>query len=556
MKRPAKRARDKRVDRQTQKPKAEGPILGLVASPVDRPSLVHYLIVVAIEEEFSAICTEFGPVHPLRKVPSDVHTIHSATATAHDGTPRHVLIQQLDVMGPIQAAAQTASAVTRYLPLNVLLVGICAGIKGKADLGDVVLGDTIFDVSLGRISRTKGQITREVRWKPFQSSPALRDVALKQAKAAWQIRRPQSPPGLHGKAGPKLLSGDVVSGTNVIADAGVAAQSAKPFRNAIAIEMEGGGVATAVRASSNDAGWLLIKGVSDRANKSKNRAAVRKWRQYAATSAAVLAAELIKTHPLHQLHRGPPPKRSRPGPVKLHKGPREEVRATRLSASRTADVEQLKVLMAAMPVEIVEHYLERALLGIIPHRVLSYLPGFSECVNRSTFMVRDEGLNAHVQAFVSSFLPSLEQFGDYFDELPNGRESRLRKGRADTRGETEIIRTQWNSLIVAASISFRSLLTHLQRDWPEVDLHACSQLGRAKMAQEKARSMWAEAREAVESAQVGSDERVLTIDLLDDDEVAAARILERKGQATVSADRRTAMIIIRHSRDVLLGSDD
>lgn len=87
---------------------------------------------------------------------------------------------------------------------------------------------------------------------------------------------------------PRVHSGVIVSGNNVVKNASVRDQLKSEF-NAKAIEMEASGVADAAWFEGKD--YFIVRGICDYSNPDKNKI----WQSYAAAAAAAFTRELIET---------------------------------------------------------------------------------------------------------------------------------------------------------------------------------------------------------------------------------------------------------------------
>ena len=88
--------------------------------------------------------------------------------------------------------------------------------------------------------------------------------------------------------------GPVATGDKVVAVKEVIEQYRNDWPKLIGIEMEAGGVASAAFQSAQQPGFLMIRGVSDRADENKND----KWRHYACHAAAAFAVTLLQKGPV------------------------------------------------------------------------------------------------------------------------------------------------------------------------------------------------------------------------------------------------------------------
>ncbi|MFJ4524769.1 nucleosidase [Streptomyces sp. NPDC088810] len=189
----------------------------------------------------------------------------------------HLAISELGV-GAERAAALTAQLIDWLHPEAVLFVGVAGSLKDDIEIGDVVVGTQVYEIHGGKQTH-KGF---KVRPKALPGSHALEQAARSAARDLPEMRVHFAP----------IATGDVV-----LADSrsDIARHVEEHYNDAGAIEMEGSGAAQAAHLSGQvDA--LVVRGVSDRADRNKRRADAGGSQQRAATHAATVAVELLRKH--------------------------------------------------------------------------------------------------------------------------------------------------------------------------------------------------------------------------------------------------------------------
>ena len=173
------------------------------------------LIVVAVEQERAAVIRDAPPAADLDVIVSGV--------------------------GPVAAATATATALAARSYTVVISAGICGGLSGRADIGDVVVGTASVAADLG--CRTD------------EGFRTLDDMGLAQPSriefscgGAWARRLGTSK--LRVRAG-EVLTLSCMTGTDV----GAKNLSVR-YPDAVAEAMEGFGVAWAAHANGVDAGEI------------------------------------------------------------------------------------------------------------------------------------------------------------------------------------------------------------------------------------------------------------------------------------------------------------
>lgn len=197
------------------------------------------------------------------------------------------------------AAACAARLIEKFRPSYIGMLGICAGVPNKTQLGDVVVADPTWDYGSGKraVDASGSSVFLAA---PFQSAldPALRSLAealihdpqfVRTIKAGWQGDTPIGT--LSARMGP------MASGASVISDSSQTTSVVLQQREALAIEMEAYGVmAAAEYACSPRPRAFVVKSVCDFADSAKSD----DWQRYAAYTSAQFGHGLL-THPSLEL---------------------------------------------------------------------------------------------------------------------------------------------------------------------------------------------------------------------------------------------------------------
>lgn len=227
----------------------------------------------------------FTPAKPV----DDFLFVHEAKVTSGD--------KQLSVaavccprMGMVAAALTTARAIRTLRPRLIVMTGICAGIQGKASLGDVVFVDPAWDWQSGKYLREADDETGRFLLSPHQVGPvpvlrAFADQLRLDKRLMSDIVQaaPDEPPGVL-----RLIPGPIATGSAVVADSDVTAEIRLQHRDAVGIEMECYGFFSAAETASTPRPHAMaFKAVCDFADSLKND----KYQRYASyTSARIMAA--------------------------------------------------------------------------------------------------------------------------------------------------------------------------------------------------------------------------------------------------------------------------
>jgi nucleoside phosphorylase len=174
--------------------------------------------------------------------------------------------------GTLTAATLTERVLSWLEPEAVLFVGVAGGLKDDIEIGDVVVATKVYAIHGGK-QTPDGFLDRPEAWR---ASHRL-EQAAKEA--------------LRGRAHFKPIAvGDVVL---TDADSDLTAHIKRTYNDAVAIEMESSGVAHAVHLAG-DAGALIIRGISDKANADKSTEDGKGSQPRAAANAAAAAVALLR----------------------------------------------------------------------------------------------------------------------------------------------------------------------------------------------------------------------------------------------------------------------
>lgn len=258
-----------------------------IRDSLNRESPAAYGVDVAVvcalsEPELSEVLRlpwDFQPPRPM----DDLTFVHEGTFKC-DGKDRSVVALAAPRMGMISAGLITARVIDKLRPKLVVMTGICAGIKGQVNLGDVIFVDPCWDWQSGKYLREReGPALFAIAPHQVGPSAAVRAHigqirADRQQLAAISVQGPDEAPAVL-----KVVLGPVASGSAVIADEMVVAEIKKQNREVCGIEMEAYGVFSAVENCSGLRPEVLaLKAVCDFADPQKGD----KVQRYAAYASA------------------------------------------------------------------------------------------------------------------------------------------------------------------------------------------------------------------------------------------------------------------------------
>jgi nucleoside phosphorylase len=192
------------------------------------------------------------------------------------------------------AATLTGQAIDTFDPGLVLFVGVAGSLVNSVRLGDVVAATRVDAYHGGkvvakrflarpvtwpaawRLEQVARQVRRERRWLEHLGEPPTQ---LAEALAA-------RPPEVHLKP---ILAGEVVVDSR---ESRLYTFLREHYNDAVAVEMEGAGLATAARASG-EVPAMVIRSISDLAGGAKAESDAAGWQPQAAQHAAAFAVELL-----------------------------------------------------------------------------------------------------------------------------------------------------------------------------------------------------------------------------------------------------------------------
>lgn len=241
----------------------DGRLRALAADEQESPIAV---ILTALPVESQAVRTYLTDVETL---------VHPSGTRAErgrlDGTSWYVALAEIGE-GTLTAAVLTERLHNWLRPQALLFVGVAGGLKDDIKVGDVVVATKVYGIHGGK-QTPEGFLVRPEAWR---SSHRLEQAARH---------------ALRGKAHFKPIAvGDVVLAD---AESAIARHLHEHYNDAVAIEMEGAGVAQAAHLTGTlDA--LIIRGISDKADAHKHERDAEGSQPKAAKNAARAAVALLQ----------------------------------------------------------------------------------------------------------------------------------------------------------------------------------------------------------------------------------------------------------------------
>ncbi|NYH54030.1 nucleoside phosphorylase [Nocardiopsis arvandica] len=200
------------------------------------------------------------------------------------------------------SAVLAERAIQEFSPIALFFVGVAGALWDKPPLGDVVVATHVYAYH-GGTSEDDGLKARPRVW---EAAHEIGQTAAHLARTGeWARHTPteRQQPQAHLGA---IAAGEIVQNSRISREAEWIRQI---YNDALAIEMEGAGVAQAGHLSGSPV--AIVRGISDRADGTKATEADRTWQPVAAANAAAfaldLAAELIRQEETPTMRKGTTP---------------------------------------------------------------------------------------------------------------------------------------------------------------------------------------------------------------------------------------------------------
>lgn len=218
---------------------------------------------------------------------------HIGEINLTSGMKKNILAASTTRMGLVSSSALTTKIQIKFQPDYIFMVGICAGVKDKTNLGDIIIADPVWDWGSGKSTKVDGvsshlpsphQVNLDTKLRSKLMRLSVEKKYLNEIYCNYNLgKRPT-----HSL---QLLIGPMASGASVIEDEDIVNKIKSSNRDVIAVEMEAYGVMASVTiAAELPAKVIVIKSVCDFANLKKNN----DWQKYAAYTSIRFAFNFIK----------------------------------------------------------------------------------------------------------------------------------------------------------------------------------------------------------------------------------------------------------------------
>ncbi|WP_186204778.1 hypothetical protein [Burkholderia gladioli] len=251
-----------------------------------------FLITALDEPEFSAVENVHFEWHPFE--PLDRSQLVRYGSITSGGDQFRIAAGFCPRMGPVAASILTTKALLMLRPKLIVMAGICAGIPGKAEIGDVIATDISWDWQSGKYVDKHGIEAFQIAPHQIGIDDACQNalIKLKRDQEFWGTLAPLA---LSVKLTntPKLIIGPMATGSSVLADARVTDRIKQTqHKNVTGLDMETYAVYAATRSSDSDTKVISLKSVCDKGDKRKND----EYQPYAAEVSARTVARFLEQH--------------------------------------------------------------------------------------------------------------------------------------------------------------------------------------------------------------------------------------------------------------------
>lgn len=228
-----------------------------------------------------------------RKIDNDPTNYHFGSLRTSQGEIS-VVAATAQRKGMPSAAAISSRMSLLFQPKLLIMPGICAGVEGKVNMGDVVVADPTWDWGSGKqVEGLDNSIVFKAaaHQRPLKTSMAEHVVELiADSEVTARIRGGWTGPVPAGAF--KVHVGPMASGASVVAHSKIIESIIEKQRDVLAIEMEAYAVMAAAEYSGEPVPLAMaIKSVCDFGNSDKGDS----WQKYAAYTSAAFVDELIRS---------------------------------------------------------------------------------------------------------------------------------------------------------------------------------------------------------------------------------------------------------------------
>jgi nucleoside phosphorylase/CheY-like chemotaxis protein len=253
------------------------------ASADEAPNQIDLAIICALgkpeQEEILNLDWDWSAPRPI----NDVVFVRDGHAEV-EGRSLSVCVTAVNRMGMVATALRASSLIATLRPRLIAMTGVCAGVRGRARIGDVLFADPAWDFQSGKriVEDEKSRLSIRPHHLPApQRVRTLIDLLRDDKNALTKIAAdfPGDAPVVS-----QILPGPVASGSAVLADGEIIQEiKGEQHQELLGVEMEIYGLYAAAHSShSPQPLFFALKGVCDYADPDKEDG----HQQYAAYASA------------------------------------------------------------------------------------------------------------------------------------------------------------------------------------------------------------------------------------------------------------------------------
>jgi len=262
--------------------------LGRVLSHDSQQCVVDVVVMTALADEYAeVVALPFNWSAPIALDDQVYYQLGSVTSNGESISVAAICALR---MGPVPATTLACKAMANLRPRMLGMTGICAGVKGSANLGDVVAATEVFSWESGKLvgDTTKGFLPEPLAVSVSDS--VIAKLQQIQADKDWLDRTRRSFGGAAPGHALEVVLAPIATGSPVVSDADIVERIRGTNRKTTGIEMEAFGSLFAARSWRVSQPLLFcLKAVSDFANKDKDDSV----RHYAAYASARVFGEML-----------------------------------------------------------------------------------------------------------------------------------------------------------------------------------------------------------------------------------------------------------------------
>lgn len=187
-------------------------------------------------------------------------------------------------MGMVATSTLAQKTIRQIRPRMLVMTGICAGLSGEAEIGDIILADPCWDWQMGKYLKEAFEVAPDQVPAPMEITQRMN---ILRGERDFFVSLAKEFPGEKANSIPRLLTGPMASGSSVLADTTAAEFVKEQHRKLVGLDMELYGLYSASRDCDSPRPLTFgLKAVCDLADHLKND----KFQKYA----AYLSAETLR----------------------------------------------------------------------------------------------------------------------------------------------------------------------------------------------------------------------------------------------------------------------